>query len=474
MIEPAAALAALLKHPLVDRVRGLANERAVPVLLVGGAVRDALLGRESQDFDFAVQGNAVVLGRSAANALGGHFYLLDARRGTARVIVPWAGTKKPVTLDFAARVGDDWGTDQRARDFTLNAIGVDLSSGVVVDTTGGLGDLRAGILRLAHPQAIDNDPVRALRAVRLAHQLALQIDSATTERLAAARSALHRISAERLRDELFEILALPRAAPALAQLDELGLLAVLLPEIEPMRGAAYASQSLTVLEHTFYALSALDEGGAAMARASSDTVAYLADTLAEARPLLSLLRFGALLHDCAKPETSPAEHAAIGAERAATRARALRLSSDEVDWVRTFVALHSEPNRLSRSGAVDDRAIYALLRRAKETAPALALFAIADCWAKHATGTPPGGCAPSEAIAQTINHAYFKRWLPLRRAPALVSGDDLIQLGAAPSPRFGQVIEAVREAQFLGEVQTREQALTLAQQLLAASQGSVS
>ncbi|MCS6773230.1 MAG: HD domain-containing protein [Thermoflexales bacterium] len=459
-------MAALLQHPLVERVRKLAAERSASVLLVGGAVRDALLGRETRDFDFAVRGDAIALGRWVANALDGDFYPLDARRGIARVILTQPAAK-PITLDFAACIGDDWASDQRARDFTLNAIGIDLGTGELVDATGGLNDLRAGVLRATHTSAIVSDPVRALRAVRLAHQLGLRIDPMTFGLLSAACGALHRVSAERLRDELFEILALPRAAPAVTQLDELGLLATLIPEVEGMRGAAYASQPFTVLQHTFYALAALDEGSAALTLLAPSMEEYLADTLAEERPVRSLVRFGALLHDCAKPDASSAEHAAKGAERAAARARALRLSSDEVNWVRVFIALHSEPNRIAREGTVNDRALYRLLRQAREVAPALALFAIADCWAKRsAEERASNDCANSEAVARAIVDAYSDRWLPLQRAPALISGDDLIQQGVSPSPRLGQILEAVREAQFLGEVNTREQALALAQRLL--------
>lgn len=486
--EPLSAIAALLAHPLVARVRALAEARRTAVLLVGGAVRDAILGREVHDFDFAVQGGAVRLARAVADALEAHFYVLDAERDIGRVLIPARPGEPQVTLDFAACVGSSWAEDQRARDFTVNAIGVELSSGALVDATGGLRDLREGMLRLTHPAAVRADPVRALRGVRLSHALNLRLDEETARQLSAARAWLMQPSAERLRDELFEMLKLPRASAAIRMLDDLGLLEVLLPEVRLLCEQPQAPHyAFNVLAHSLHALAALDEEGYALLHADRETRTALEAPSAEARTWLSLLRFAALMHDCGKPEVAQQDgegrwrfpgHAERSAERAAQRARALRLSAHEIAWLRTCIAHHTRLNEIAAAPALpSDRVVYRLLKDLGEVTPAAALLVVADCWARRAETTSENPCEAQCTFAQQLTRAYFQRWLPLQANPPLVNGHDLLALGVPHGPRIGEILEAVREARFCGEVQTREEALALAEHLavlLAGRMGATS
>ncbi len=463
-------LAALLAHPLMRRAREVAQAQGVPVLLVGGAVRDALLHHETNDFDFAVQGNAIRLARKVADALGAHFYVLDEARDIGRVVIPASADRAPATLDFAACVGETWADDLRARDFTVNAIGVDLASGALVDTMHGVQDLRARVLRLAHPDALRADPVRALRAIRLSHALEMKLDPALAQRLPEARAMLTQPSAERLRDELFEMLKLPRASAAIRALDAFALLDVLIPEIAPLRAQAQsAPHAFNVLEHTFAVLRALDAGEAALGRADDETRAWLGVEVCESRTRLSLLRFAALLHDCAKPEDAHQDaegrwhfphHAERSAERAAHRGRALRLSTDEVRWVHACIQPHTRLNQRAQAETPpDDSALYRLLQDLGDVTPAAALLTLADCWGRRGEATAQDACAPQATFARTVAQAYFRRWLPLRAAPPLITGHDLIALGVAPGPQLGALLDVVREAQFCNLVHTREEAL---------------
>lgn len=252
------ALDRLLSQPEVQAVRALAR---VPTILVGGAVRDALLGRPAvHDLDFAVQGNALSLGRAVANAIKGDFYVLDATRGTARVLLPTRPDRPALIMDFAACRGPDWRSDALARDFTINTLAVSLEQGTLLDETGGLADLQAGVIRAVTPQAIEDDPVRALRAVRLACALDMRIAPDTADLVRAGSALLSRPSVERLRDELMAILALDNAARATQMLDSFGLLSPLLPEIEPLRTCPLARDPQTsILQHTWRVMAALDD-----------------------------------------------------------------------------------------------------------------------------------------------------------------------------------------------------------------------
>src|SRR2546425_675470 len=214
-----------------------AGGRRVTAALVGGAVRDAWLGRPlSQDIDVAVPAGAVDLARRVADRLAGAFVLLDAERGAARVLA--LGRQLDLT-DFRAPTLEG---DLAARDYTVNALAVPLGAllrrgrAPIVDPTGGLADLRARRLRPPSRGALADDPLRALRGVRLELALGLRLTPGAARAVAAVAPALAAVSAERIRDELIALLALPETARALRRADRLGPLAGGLPEGERTAG----------------------------------------------------------------------------------------------------------------------------------------------------------------------------------------------------------------------------------------------
>jgi tRNA nucleotidyltransferase/poly(A) polymerase len=239
-----------LYHETVHLLRKL----GVRAYLVGGAVRDMLQGRELHDLDFAVPEGAIDLARIVSDRLGGAFVLLDEERDAGRVVLRNA-RRGPVSIDFTrfrgawpvpgglprAKTRGDGGIveDLGARDFTINAMAFDVGEGEpgqVIDPLGGQADLAAGIIRATSPRAIADDPLRALRAVRLAGELGFTLAPATVRLIRESAPLLNRVSAERLRDELCKILAQPSAAGQLRALDSLGLLEPTLPEVAGLRG----------------------------------------------------------------------------------------------------------------------------------------------------------------------------------------------------------------------------------------------
>ncbi len=413
--------AALL--PLLEQARASAAKRRVSIALVGGSVRDLLLGRAPHDIDFAVLGDAVGLARAVANALGGGFYVMDAARGTARVIVDG------VIVDFARCRGATLDDDLRGRDLTLNAIAALLPFDTpmqgriaLCDPLGGAADLGAKLIRLASPDAIANDPVRAMRVARFAADLDARIDPAAE---AAARAAGPRLaaadgpSAERTRDELLKALSLPRASAAVELLAALDLLNVVVPE-------AAASPPAIVR-----AIDAVLEQAAARAPRLN---ARLAEPLANA-PRLALLRLVAL---CASASPAAVEG----------RGQALKLSAAEVERARTIRANASMTEALREA-----RAEYRWMRAAREAAPEAALLGMA--------------LDPSHADTGWGLLEHFEARYAPEVAPApLLGGQDVLALGVGPGPVVGAALEAVREAQMIGAITTREQALAMAQRIV--------
>ena len=193
-----------------------------PLYLVGGAVRDAYLRGPIQDIDIAVAGDAIATARQAADWLGADIYIMDRERGVARVFVNSAD--HVTTIDFANLRGETLAADLQDRDFTLNAMAADLLGDMeaLIDPLGGAADLNRKILRRCSANSIANDPIRALRAVRLSAQFDLKIHPDTAADIRGHASGMAATSGERIRDEFFKLLGLDRAARALRVLQHLG------------------------------------------------------------------------------------------------------------------------------------------------------------------------------------------------------------------------------------------------------------
>lgn len=210
---------------LLEVCRVFFAERRVEAYLVGGYVRDQALGRESRDYDFAVPQGALPLARTLADRLGGAYVTLDAERETGRVVLP-GGANIDVALYRGATIGEDLA----ARDFTINAMARTLEpTAPFIDPHGGLRDLHARVVRFVSQGGFESDPVRIMRAVRLAAELGFAIEPGTLEALLAARPLLAGVSRERVRDELVRILELAQSGGALKVLAAWDMLALVMP-----------------------------------------------------------------------------------------------------------------------------------------------------------------------------------------------------------------------------------------------------
>jgi hypothetical protein len=492
-------------------------EQELVAYVVGGSVRDRLLGRESYDLDVVVPSGAAALARRLANRFGGDYYLLDEERDTGRAIL-YLEAGQALMVDVARFRAADLGADLADRDFTINAMAADVRTPEqVIDPFGGRQDVRAGIIRPVSEGSIRHDPVRALRAVRQARELGFSLAAETEALLTRDGPAVIAVSAERIRDELAKLLALPDSAWGLGVLDRLGLLAVILPELEPLRGVAQPPpHHLDVLSHSLAAVGALEtilgllagrgpalEGEGEWREAEAYALerlgpfagrlgAHVDGPLGGGRPRLVTLKLAVLLHDAGKPGASsvgPGDrirflgHERAGAELARRAVRRLHLNNVEVQLAETVVRHHMRPLLLAGQESVSSRAVYRFFR---DTGPAgvdVLLHALADRRAMAPSGNRDGaGEAPAVGadwrrlvgLAARMLGDFWERREERVSPPRLVSGGDLLrQFGLEPGPFLGELLEAVREAQVSGEVRTREQALALVGERLAggSSQG---
>jgi len=425
--------------------------------LVGGCVRDLLLGREPSDYDVATDARPervleLFPGSVTVGARFGVILVIEgvtegaaedeaegaARKGaqvevaTFRSDIGYSDGRHPDRVEYANSPEED----VHRRDFTINGLMLDPETGEVLDFVGGREDLRAGLVRAIGTPALRfrEDKLRMVRAVRFAARLGYAIEGATFAAISAAAPQVMEVSAERLRDELTKLLTEGAARRAFELLDAAGLLAVLLPEVARMQGVAQPPQyhpEGDVWIHTRMMLEGLQP------RASAT------------------LAWGVLLHDVGKPPTfRSAEqtgdrirfdgHDEIGARMAEEICRRLRFSTADTEQIEALVANHMrfKDVRAMRPATLKR---FVRLPRFEEH---LELHRL-DCLASH------GSLDAYEFVQRFLRETPPEQVRPAR----LITGDDLRKMGFQPGPRFKEILHAVEEAQLDGRLQGHEEAV---------------
>lgn len=491
---------------LLDRVTGLLPAGA-GAFLVGGYLRDTLLGRETGDIDLAVGVSAPALAREVAAALGGHFVLLDEPLGIARVVL--AGSDEAREGQAAHRPREprrhlDLSTlrgsieeDLSCRDFTFDAMAVALggtgaarpSRFPIIDPFGGRDDLKAGVVRAVGPSVFRDDPARLVRGVRLAAEYAFSIEPGTEAMMGRDSHLISRVAGERVREELGRILSLDGAAGAIFHLDRLGLLTAVIPELTFTKGVDQPREHhWDVFNHSVQSVAALErlldpETGPDMLSLAPHLAPHIESFREEAGPGLTragLAKLAILLHDIAKPQTKVLTadgrahfygHPTLGAEVAGGIMQRLRFSNRETRMVQKMIESHLRLWQMGGDqGLPTRRAIYRFFRDTAGVSVDIMFLSLADFLA---TQGPRLDRAEWERHSRLMEYVLAQREedQAVAAPPKLIDGHDLMrELGLPPGPQIGEVLEAVREAQGAGEISTREEALQLARSRLAERQ----
>lgn len=481
------ALAAAIRGcPLYAVAAELALAERDPVYVVGGTVRDALLGRPWHDLDLALPAERVApFARALAAASAGTLVALDDRLPTIRVVVGTGPERREV--DLSGLRGADILADLVARDLAVNALAVPLAElreggeARLIDPAGGLDDLRQRRVRVPSPGVLDDDPLRVLRAHRFAATLGFTIEPATRSEIRVRSASLASAAVERVVEELFKLLGAPGAGARVTDLWEDGLLRVILPEAAAMEGVGQNTfHHLDVLHHTLEACRAFDEIRADPARFYGDRAAGIAAYLATGQnPALVLLAI--LLHDIAKPATRFADatgvhfyrHEALGAEMTEAIGTRLRLATRHVEVLVRWVAQHlglKDLILLHREGRLVDRTVRRFLRRASDDLLGLLCVVLADTRATRGPDFPKDGEALLLEVSRRLLADDEARRTDPRHGEPLLRGRDLIgELGLTPGPRLGELLAAVEEARWDGLIHDRDEALAWVRSRLAES-----
>jgi putative nucleotidyltransferase with HDIG domain len=484
--------------PLLDKVTE-ALPADVPAYLVGGAVRDTLRGHLAHDLDFILPGEALRIARSLAENLGAAYYPMDEEHDTARLLIKQPDGNR-LTMDFAARRGPDLESDLRARDFTINAMAVDIRRPQeLLDPLGGAADLKDKRIRACAPTTFTDDPLRILRALRQAAAFGFHILPETRTLMRQATQFLPHISPERLRDELFRILGGPKPGASLRALDLLGALEYVLPELCALKGVEQSpphvsdawAHTMNVLAKLESVLTALDPTynpdqatnltlGLAVLRLGryrQQIGEHLGTPLNTDRSHRPLLYLAALYHDIAKPQTRQVdpqgqthfyEHDQLGAKAMQARAQALHLSNPEIERLTLIVRHHMRPMLLAQAGkAPTRRVIYRFFRDTGPAGVEVCLLSLADFLATYGVAVSPDEWGTHLDVVRSLLEAWWERPAEVVSPPPLVRGHDLIAaFGIPPGPQIGRLLEAIREAQATGQVQSKDEALAFASELI--------
>lgn len=474
----------LIENDLLKRVLDLLRTGAPRCYIVGGSVREWLLQQPSKDLDLAVAGAAVPLARHVADETGGAFYVLDEQMDMARVVY-----RRPVhlTVDFAAVRGPDIIADLQERDFTINAMAVDVCQchkpqPHILDPCGGQADLAARTLRATSESAFRQDPARLLRALRFAATLSLCIEPSTESWIRRDAFLITRPSAERIRDELTLLVASPGAADHLRLMHELGLMEGILPEVSALKSVIQSAPHVhDVYEHTLTTVSEVERLSAwpdaqltpdearFLGPFAADLTAHFGQMLCQERTRSTLLKFAAVLHDTGKSATRSVQaggrtrffgHERVGAQTARQVLTRLRFAASEIRLVATVVAHHMQPGFLVKDPPATNRAIYRFFRDAGDAGVDVLILSLADHLAARGKALLADHWRQHLELTQLMLDNYFRRPSEVIAPPRLVTGRDVMSaLGLPPGPRVGQLLESVREAQAERQVLTREQAL---------------
>jgi poly(A) polymerase len=463
------ALEGLAAAPVVAATRR-ALQGAGGVWIVGGAVRDAALGREVADLDLAVAGDPGAAARAIGRELGEHAFELSAEFGTWRVVARERGWQ----IDLTALRGESIEADLGERDFTIGAVAVPLDGEQPIDPYAGLTDLAEKRLRAVGDQSFLADPLRLLRAPRLAAELELEIEPRTADLARAAAARAGDPAGERQLAELRQLMGGPDPLRGLALLGELDVEAAVLPELELLRGVEQGpNHHLDVYDHTIAVLEHTLEVEADLDRFAGDRAdevrALLEEPLADEMNRRTALRFGALFHDIAKPATK-AEfngfvgfkgHDEVGAETIGSICGRLRASRKLTQHLQGLARHHLRLGFLIAEMPLPPRRIHAYLRATEPVTVDVTLLTVADRLSARGVGpiASPEMVAAHLQLAREMVAAGLD-WRREGPPEPLLRGDEIAaELGIEPGPELGSALAELEAAQFAGEVTDRAGAI---------------
>jgi poly(A) polymerase len=442
----------ILNNESIQKISRLGKDR--DLYLVGGTIRDILLGLQPRDYDFAISGSAMEFARNVARSMRGAYVVLDEHADEARVV------KDNVVYDFIGLDEQGVVPDLERRDFTINAMAMHIRDLDFFDPCQGITDLKKKIIRPTAPSALIADPLRILRGFRLAIELNFNLHR-DFDKL-ARNITLQDVAAERIGDELMRIMSKPSSFDMILRINRLGIFRQIFPEAHKL------IEDFDLWTHslnTYGAVENLTERGF-FAKLQPESSRYFAEP-----NRVALCKLGGLFHDVAKPDTLLIKegevhfygHDTIGAKMIEKIAdRRLRLSRNDTDVLKKLVKEHMRLHLLAANSELTDRAIRRFFRHLGVDWFGAMVIAWAD-------GYATGGKTRHLEKAFSRMVALYRSDMAKPKVERLVNGYDLIALGLKPGPLFKTILQDLLDMQLEGRIENKDEALLRAKELAARS-----
>ncbi|MBI1911876.1 MAG: CCA tRNA nucleotidyltransferase [Deltaproteobacteria bacterium] len=460
-------LSALKHDPVLKEIFSLVRREGVRAYLVGGVLRNIALSREViPDYDFAVGGDVEAFSAKVADRLKGSSFLLDKETLSCRVVVKSDSTE--YMLDFSPVKSDDIYYDLKARDFTMNAMGVEVvqlfeGEPEIIDPCGGFQDSAENLLRAASKDAFDEDPLRCLRAIRLSQQYGLEIEEETLELIKAKSELVSGTSAERVREETVLMFSSPNTGTSLKRLYDTGIVKVILPEINDWADV----DGYNLLSHT---LNTLEEAEKLLSNISEKTFPQLSENLKThfsgfegSIKKEAFFKMAAFFHDFGKPYAISREQGRLrfighdfeGSRHIVEVLTRLKFSRRVINELANLIKNHHRVFMFAVLAQPSFRAKSHFFRAVGgEAGLDLLCLALAD-----ARATRGGEDEELYKIVLGLMRFYYEVYIKEKPRP-LIGGDDIMEtFGILPGRLVGEILSEVSRGVETGIINNRKQAL---------------
>ena len=478
LINSSRLLSLIRSLELQDVLHELSLQKNIRIWFVGGLIRDCILDKIQEPFDFDIivepAESTLTITTSLAEKLKAHYFILDSERNTYRITHP------KFQMDINAIRGKELIDDLFLRDFSINSISISLEEVCKAlqenysllpyqDYFGGVEDLSHKIIRAQNPNSFQDDPLRILRAFRFASQGLGCIEDSTFEAMIHEKSSLNRISTERIRDEFCYLLKNEDSFSTICEMEKSGILEIFFPFLPLFESIdqTYTSK-LQVKQHSLSTLYYLEQ---ILSRVKNNDFPFskllseiLSQKFSGQRSGFELLKIACLLHDIGKPFTLTQEedrlrffnHEIIGAAKACEWLEFMKFSTMETLFIRNLIECHMRPHNLSNAEKLTSRAKYRYFRESLHFGIPLLVLALADAYATRMI--PMGELVEYESFVREMLVFYS---IPAQINPCpYLNGHEIMDiLGLSPSPRIGQMLEELLELQSLGQINSKEEAI---------------
>ncbi len=447
--------AEIRKDPMLFRLSILARKRRIPLFLVGGYLRDLLLGKRGKDYDFALPKDASSSIAFIEEALGIHFFKVGREEKNT---ITHRTIQEGFSIDIAFLQGETIDEDLRKRDFTINAMAFSLQDETFHPVEGSLEDLRKKLIRKVSHLSIDHDPLRMLRAIRYGCTLeGFIIDEDLNREISSKKEQIRKIPGERIKTELDQILLSSIAFAGMKTLYESTLLFTLFPEFRGLKNLGQGEyHHLDVLPHILLVLEKMSRAVEWVVSRGTKLSFIEEDWLA--------LYYAALFHDIGKQDTYSDEkgrvhfylHESHSCRRAEGIMERLRFSNQLKNRILQLVQHHMRILNLPRG--TKEGALKRLVNQVGEDTPLLVLHTLAD---KEASRGILSIQIDEVVEGHCLRILELFREKDIVHPPPLINGRDVIALGYPPGPKIGQILNFIRRKQVEGEIKNREEALRM-------------